>query len=86
MAGCTTSSGRRPAAAEVAAVLGTLRGAVEGTNAGTTNRAATKRRGRKELRAMVLKSAFIESMCIEAFSFVCFVQTQVEREQEGGSQ
>ena len=35
---------------------------------------------------MVLKSAFIESMCIEAFSFVCFVQTQVEREQQGGSQ
>ena len=85
MAGCTTRSGRRPAAAEVAAVLGTLRGAGEGTNAGTTNRAATKR-GRKELRAMVLKLAFMKSICIEAFSFVCFVQTQVEREQQGGSQ
>ena len=86
MAGCTTRSGRRPAAAEVAAVLGTLRGAGEGTNAGTTNKAATKRRGRKELRAMVLKLAFMKSICIEAVSFVCFVQTQAEREQQGGSQ
>ena len=55
IAGCTTSNGRRPAAAEAAAVLGTLRGAEHGTNAGTTKRAATKRSGRKELRAMVLK-------------------------------
>ena len=36
-------------------MLGTLRGAEHGTNAGTTKRAATKRSGRKELRAMVLK-------------------------------
>lgn len=86
MAGCTTRSGRRPAAAEVAAVLGTLRGAGEGTNAGTTNKAATKRRGRKELRAMVLKLAFMKSICIEAVSFVCFVRTQAEREQQGVSQ
>ena len=35
---------------------------------------------------MVLKLAFMKSICIEAVSFVCFVQTQAEREQQGGSQ
>lgn len=65
MAGCTTSSGRRPAAAEVAAALGALRGAGEGTNAGTTKRAATKSNGRKELRAMILNDSH-KKHCLKA--------------------
>ena len=42
-----------PAAADAAAALGALRGAADGTKAGATKMAASRRRGRKdELRAI----------------------------------
>ena len=53
IAGCTTSSGSMPAPTDAAAALGALRGAADGTKAGATKMAASRRRGRKdELRAI----------------------------------
>ena len=52
-------------------MLGTLRGAGEGTKAGTTNRAATKSRGRKELRAMILKASVMNIDLPQGFAGIC---------------